>query len=236
MTHYISLKNQKALIDSLDWDILVILDACRFDTFEILYREYLDGSLDKCWSLGSETPEWFRKTFDKFYNVVYFSANPYITSKETDKFYMVMDVWRFAWNDTYGTVLPSKMNEVVMSVSFRLPIIVHYIQPHFPYIGRVKLLSFLLHHPDRQLCGEQKKRIEFFKKHPEVVRVAYTENLKVVLSSVSELIDYFKDKRIVITADHGEAFGEEGVYFHPPKKDIKILREVPWFRVEGDAT
>lgn len=38
----------------------------------------------------------------------------------------------------------------------------------------------------------------------------YTDNLKIVLKAVSQLLQEIEGN-IVITADHGEAFGEQGV-------------------------
>lgn len=36
----------------------------------------------------------------------------------------------------------------------------------------------------------------------------------------------------VITADHGEAFGEGGNYGHPEKSIHPVLVEVPWFEAD----
>lgn len=46
---------------------------------------------------------------------------------------------------------------------------------------------------------------------------------------VSELLKNLSDKKVVITSDHGEAFGEWGIYGHPGGVYIKALTEVPWF-------
>jgi hypothetical protein len=58
----------------------------------------------------------------------------------------------------------------------------------------------------------------------------YEENLRIALESVSELIDDL-DGRVVVTADHGEAFGEEGVWEHHIETHIPPLVEVPWLEV-----
>lgn len=60
---------------------------------------------------------------------------------------------------------------------------------------------------------------------------AYSDNLKEVLRVLPELIDY-TDGKVVITADHGEALGEGGLYMHPMGVNAPILREVPWFVIE----
>jgi hypothetical protein len=55
----------------------------------------------------------------------------------------------------------------------------------------------------------------------------YEENLRIALESVSDLVPEL-DGRVVVTADHGEAFGEEGVWEHHIETHIPALVEVPW--------
>jgi len=40
---------------------------------------------------------------------------------------------------------------------------------------------------------------------------------------------------VIITSDHGEAFGEEGVWEHHIETPIPPLIEVPWLEVESTA-
>ena len=40
-----------------EWDTLIVLDACRYDFFEKVYRDYLSGTLEKRVSPGSCTEE-----------------------------------------------------------------------------------------------------------------------------------------------------------------------------------
>ena len=54
------------------WDYLIILDACRYDYFESLYKEFFDGDLEKRISLGSNTIEWCLESFKGYYpDVIY---------------------------------------------------------------------------------------------------------------------------------------------------------------------
>ena len=75
------------------------------------------------------------------------------------------------------------------------------------------------------------------------LREAYRENLRIVLDYVAKLYMRFSEKKIIITADHGELLGEEGAYEHPNgpidkifnnlfSKRKKILQEIPWLKVE----
>jgi hypothetical protein len=59
----------------------------------------------------------------------------------------------------------------------------------------------------------------------------YEDNLRLVLEAVAELIEDL-DGRVVVTSDHGEAFGEQGVWEHQIETHIPALLEVPWLVVE----
>ncbi|MFB6094478.1 MAG: hypothetical protein ABEJ77_06020 [Halanaeroarchaeum sp.] len=59
----------------------------------------------------------------------------------------------------------------------------------------------------------------------------YEDNLRLVLEAVVDLLGDL-DGRVVITSDHGEAFGEEGVWEHHVETPIPALIEVPWLVVE----
>lgn len=58
----------------------------------------------------------------------------------------------------------------------------------------------------------------------------YEENLRIALESVADLVTEL-DGDVVVTADHGEAFGEEGVWEHHIETHIPALMEVPWLEV-----
>ena len=73
------MKKQEILTGN--WKNLIILDACRYDYFQDIYDDYLEGNLEKRISRGSSTTEWLYKTFDNYLDAVYFSANPYINEK-----------------------------------------------------------------------------------------------------------------------------------------------------------
>lgn len=59
------------------------------------------------------------------------------------------------------------------------------------------------------------------------VRKAYEENLEIVLNHVAQLLREFRGK-IVITSDHGELLGENGLYGHPWGMRHPALIEIPW--------
>ncbi|OKY78865.1 MAG: Arylsulfatase A family enzyme [Candidatus Methanohalarchaeum thermophilum] len=69
------------------------------------------------------------------------------------------------------------------------------------------------------------------KKDPTEIKEKYEDNLIKVLDTVSNLIEEINGKTIV-TADHGEAFGEKGIWEHPPKTHIPELTTVPWLKTK----
>ena len=134
-----------------NWDFLIILDACRYDFFEDLYRNYLDGELKKTISPATTTMEWLNKVFPDFYDdIVYVSANPYINSRieVTDQYglkfngkkhFKVVDVWKWGWDNKLGTIPPGEVNKAVFKAKDNYKnkrFILHYIQPHEPYISK----------------------------------------------------------------------------------------------------
>jgi hypothetical protein len=62
------------------------------------------------------------------------------------------------------------------------------------------------------------------------IKEHYIENLKIALKNVAWLVEQL-DGKIIITSDHGEALGENGLWGHAPKKDLPVLKTVPWFEV-----
>lgn len=266
-------------INEENWDNLIVLDACRFDFFEKVYADYLDGELEKRLSKGSNTGEWLVKTFPEKYDYVYYSANPYINShgiplkkchpkyekytwNAIDHFLKIVDVWEFGWNEEYDTIHPKEVNKACLSHLDKDKKIIHYIQPHYPYLSyegvfypiyTVKLahegwFNFLKNSIfNKQTRTVIWKRIKkMFNPKYEVDQLEqmylqtgmdkllfyYEDNLRIVMTYVSKLLNNL-DGVTIITADHGEAFGEDGVWGHPHGKNIPVLLEVPWFRVNS---
>ncbi|MFC7080227.1 hypothetical protein [Halorussus caseinilyticus] len=63
---------------------------------------------------------------------------------------------------------------------------------------------------------------------------AYLENLRWVLEEVELLLSNMDADTLVVSSDHGEAFGEWGLYGHYRHVPIPVLKNVPW--VELSAT
>lgn len=230
---------QSEMLEQEPWDVLIILDACRYDTFEQVYPKWLKGTLTKVKSFASTTHLWLSQTWPLYYDYVYVSANPYINSQGVpihkyiakDHFHKIINVWNFGWSEKLGTVPPINVNKAVLEVRTEKRMIIHYAQPHQPYIGRsgaftrsnIPFRAKILHQPINRIHqGSTGKLLPY---------QAYVETLDLALQRVSELVPHL-DGKIIISADHGEMFGEiRGKTGHPPRVNHKVLREVPWFEV-----
>jgi hypothetical protein len=60
--------------------------------------------------------------------------------------------------------------------------------------------------------------------------------LRWVLDSVSAVLRNIDADTAVITADHGEAFGEHGVYYHHAGALHPNIRRVPWLETTATDT
>ena len=233
------MKPQVRLLQN-DWDVLIVLDACRYDTFDNIYQNWLTGELIKTRSSGRDTTEWLVKTWRKKYDLTYLSGNPYINSQgvpydgfhPTKHFTEIINVWDFGWNMELGTVLPIEINKAVLDHPRNKRMIIHYMQPHFPYIGRTGIYRRGGPCISRSHILRTKGRKRKQTPSPRLGKVdAYIETLDLGLQRVSELIPHL-DGKIVVTSDHGELLGEGGIWGHGRKFGNRPeLREVPWFEV-----
>ncbi|WP_049927686.1 hypothetical protein [Halopiger goleimassiliensis] len=62
----------------------------------------------------------------------------------------------------------------------------------------------------------------------EKVRELYVANLRLVLEYIEVLLENVDAERVVISADHGEAHGEKGVWSHPFGWPFAPVKTVPW--------
>jgi len=218
-----------------DWDNMVILDACRYDLFEQVHD--LPGTLEERVSRGSNTEEFLLGNVSRreLHDVVYVTANPqlYRYDETAPSLHDVVNVWREAgWNEEYRTVLPETVTEYARRAAREYPnkrLVVHYIQPHNPFIGPTGREHFDL---DTLAFWQKVDRGEISVSDETLWR-AYRENLELALPHVQDLLEELVG-RTVVTADHGQIFGERaGVvplryYGHPRSVYATPLVRVPW--------
>jgi hypothetical protein len=220
-----------------DWDNLLILDACRYDLFASNCD--LEGELKSVRSKGTHTGEWMRRNFagGAYHDTVYVSANPNPSDVDA-AFADVYAVWETGWDDEMHTVPPEVMVDQCVSAAKEYPskrIICHFLQPHYPWIGPEgqEFMTKYGHKPLNEF-GHIWNQILFGEIEPGEVWSCYEENLLEVLPCVRELSQKLGGKT-VISSDHGNAFGEWGVYGHPAGMYIPSLKRVPWLELPFES-
>ncbi len=243
---------QQSLIDKEKWDILIILDACRYDVFKESVFKFFNGDLLPVVSNGSITLDWFISTWCNSKHksrVYYISANPFIRKEDPNIskcVHKVVDTWKMFWNKEKMTVSTKSIlnfSKIMLRLyskdleAGRLKLVIHLLQPHAPYIYWPHVFDELWR------LGAPYNITTVYSLHRknkhvlDILRTSYIASLNYSLKYIAEFIHevyrlYPKKITIVITSDHGELFGEYGLLFHP-NIELPELRIVPWFVVHA---
>lgn len=227
-----------------DWDNLIILDACRFDLFKQVNT--LRGELQSVISSDSSTSGFLQYNFGNgtFPDTVYVTANPQVQRHEVgSRFHDCIRLWQDGWDENLQTVTPEVVTDRALEIQNQYPnkrLIVHYIQPHYPFIGeRGQDIEHGSITGDGVIEDERKvasvwDRLEEGDVSKEIVWEAYKENLELALPEVERLLEKLAG-RTIVTSDHGNSLGELGVYGHPGGLYMESLVKVPWLIIE-DST
>ncbi|WP_235853524.1 hypothetical protein [Halosimplex salinum] len=240
-----------AIMDE-DWDNCFVLDACRYDLFA--ERHDLPGELRKVTSPGSQSLEFLEHNFagETHHDTVYVTANPFATRLDDGVFHRVVDCFADEWDPDLGTVPPGAVADAARAARERYPekrLLVHFMQPHYPFIGetgRSLDSGGVTGHVtgqaktdeptdsiwDRLAAGDAAVSTE-------AVWAAYAENFDLVAECAADLATPLGGKT-VLTADHGNLFGERQWpvpfrrYGHPAGLRVPELVEVPWHELPAD--
>lgn len=225
-----------------DWDNLIILDACRNDTIQRHSGDF-SAPIETKWSAGSSSPEFLENNIEgrSLNDVVWVTANPWVSQHE-ESIYRVLNVWDEGWCDEKKTVLPDTMVKWALDAVESYPhkrLVIHFMQPHYPFIGesgndlpthRTFTGKSKIEDADAPSIWELLKRDEVEK---PLVWQAYQENLSLAIPAAKKLVQQLNGKS-VITADHGNAFGERALpipfrlFGHDTGYRNRCLIEVPW--------
>ncbi|WP_254535250.1 hypothetical protein [Halomarina litorea] len=239
---------------SKEWDLLIILDACRVDALREVAPEFdFIDDVSSIWSVGSSSEEWMANTFtephrEEIRQTAYVTYNtftervlrngerPPVTKSvpqwtnwktlHTDDFGLIDEVWRDAWDDEVNTVQPRPVTDRAIHAhrqSDASRLMVHYGQPHAPYLER----------PDGEMARTYWPELRRGEMEIEDAWEYYIDNLRLVLQDVKILLENVDAPRVIITADHGEAFGEWGILTHPTGMPHPVVRKVPWAETEA---
>jgi len=221
-----------------DWDVAAILDTCSYDLAASTDADY-PGPLDSIYSVASITGGWMQRTFDGHgEDTVYVTGAPYSQQMlDPADFAELDEVWRYAFDDDLGTVPPRPTTDrAITHARERDPdrLIVHYMQPHFPALDYPELGSKI----DPDTAGWPASiwtRLKNGEVDADVVWGAYQSNLRRVMDELSILLENVDAEHLVVTSDHGNGFGEAGIYGHPRHAYTDTVRRVPWIEV-GETT
>ena len=196
-------------------------------------------------SAGSATNEWSNKNFagQALSDVVYVTGNPVVSREVKTAFRAFIEVWQEEFDEEIGTVPPEAVTNAAIDAMKRYPenrIIVHYLQPHYPFINYPELQYGSFGNTEEINAKSAKEganhvwtALDKGFVDEQTVWEAYRDNLHLVMESVEELLEE-ADGRVVITSDHGNLIGERAtplripLYGHPPNIYHENLRRIPW--------
>ena len=225
-------------IFELQWDVLILFDACRPDLLEEVAddRPFLPAEIDTIYSLASGSRSWMERNFNPEWSsemarTAYVTGNPFSDEYlDAEEFELLDEVWEYAWDDDIGTIPPRPITDRAIEVGRNGNhdrLIIHYMQPHFPSIPDPLNSSI-----DIDCFGDGWESVWDDLKagtvSSERVWKSYRANLEYVLDDVALLLNNLAAETVVLSADHGNAFGEFGFYGHPPYNPLPMLRRVPW--------
>ena len=226
-----------------DWDNLIILDACRYDLFkkkvDVSKYDEFTGKISR----GSNSYEFvLGNFFDKeLTDTAYLTGNGHIMwmKNELENELNIHSVEMFDLSEKgqkYGTHMPEdvrKKSEELLEDYEDKRIVIHFMQPHFPFLDEEERFGFKISNFwDKVYQGEIEGSYEEFWE-------AYSETFEKAWKEVKELIEEL-DGKTVITADHGNVFGERvspvpvKEWGHPQGIYDEKLVKVPWLIIEGD--
>lgn len=244
-------------IFELDWDLLILLDACRVDVLEEVACEFefLNNEISSYYSVGGSTLEWTANTFVNQYiedisNTVFISNNPWPWRILEEGFRLneYYENWTPVREDTInqGELLrhvpawkfgkrssqdrKQSGSELVRDLAIREGrkgnfdrMIVHFIEPHSPYVAKLK------NNPDDELLPSEQNPFGYLRDGGDRTKVwdHYKNELISALNDIESLLQNIDANRVLITADHGEAFGEYGVFGHTAGSFHPHVRKVP---------
>ncbi len=239
-----------------DWDVLLILDACRVDQLEDVASEYsyLPDDVPEFHSLAGYSREWLcrnftdknqNKYFEEISNTAYISGNPFTADVFSDDhpFGYLDEVWKYSWDDENGTIHPDALTDRAIQLwreGNYDRMIVHYMQPHIPFVGGNENWheGFDPHSGDWGTKDQPKDLWARYRDGEitasrEELWKAYQDNLRYVLDHLDDvLLKNISADSVVISADHGNAVGE-GWYYGHGDVPLDVVQKVPWVTVSA---
>ncbi len=236
-------------VPDLDWDTLVVLDACPAWLFEsVIGTEQWDHYETRLSGAGN-TYNWLRRHWTGEYgNTVYIAGNPMVSRHAPGNFHDLNEAWRGAFDGSLGAPSAASVTKAGIAAHDSYSnkrIVTHYLQPHYPFVNQ----------PDLQFtsfAGTEELEVEGDPRASDVwealrkgivtesaVREGYRSNLNYVIEEVEQLLSEI-DGKVVVTSDHGNLFGKYTYpilikeYGHSSGLPQPSLATIPWAVRDGD--
>lgn len=221
-----------------DWDLAIILDACRYDLALTLDHDLPPP--ERVYSVGFDSQSWLKRTFaDADEETLRRTA--YVTGKWdsadfdwTSLLAVYDDVWRYCWDEEQEVVPPRPVTDQTIRLSREDAAdryLAHYMQPHLPpLVGGAGFDAGIDPSADKWRGGNPWQRVERGELDGSRVERAYQGNLNAVMDDVALLLENVDAERVVITSDHGNYLGEHGRWGHYHWSGMGDgVRMVPWW-------
>lgn len=229
---------QPTSIWTRNWDLLIVLDACRAEWAERVADDFdFIQSVDSIYSVGGHSDEWIKKTFDESHediltDTIYITGNHHAKWMEESKFKYFDNVNDYGG---YPEEFPAPPAHVVTDRAIQATrdrdwdkCIVHYMQPHKPFLKRTG------NRTEVELAAEWSLGYEMYRKHfagevtKKEIEDGFVQNLRYVLEEVEHLLNNVDAPKVVITSDHGNSLGERYLWDHSRGVHHPSMRRVPW--------
>jgi hypothetical protein len=243
-----------------DWDLLVVLDACRVDALREVAGEYdFITEVESIRSVGSTSFEWLNHTFtanylDEVRRTAYVTGNGYTDRVfgeggetgsaaipfgpseydvvDPEDFDYLEELWRIDVGGEWMVGEGDRTRRHPRHTTERTIDVARSVDS-----DRL-IVHYLYPHDPYPLVDEALWRpfdaLKSGVASREEVWEAYLDTLRFVLDDLAVLLENVDAETVAITADHGEAFGEFGFYRHVIGCPLPCMRRVPW--VETTAT
>lgn len=237
--------SQHEELNSIDWDVTIVLDACRWDTLEAVTSWPITYS----YSPASATPEWLKvaERTGIMEDAYVATANAQYDSYDLGETELA-PVWETDWNNRLGTVLPEPTLERADDFleNDKSPVVAHILPPHAPYVAKVSD-TWLPAFPETDIWDRNpnlNEESDESKMSPQVAmasgkidlhraRRAYEASVASTWDTITDWISQWVEENytVIVTADHGETFGRTRDWWfcgHPNRCHIDPLVKVPF--------
>lgn len=238
---------------------LLIADALRADVAAELVPELVtlpEGGEVGVVDNGGHgfTASWFAATFPGEYRALFANPQPLHTFQtgpgydERLHFDLVPSASEFEWDGELATCPPEAVMAVVRdwlgedvpaelerlqalgyvedaaaAAAARTSGVVRFVQPHPPFRGLVELTKGRANRSSKLATAARAGEVD-----RETVVAAYRDTARWLLEGLDDFVDDLEGT-VVLTADHGELLGEDGLWLHGDEyADRPELRQVPW--------